>query len=199
MLITLETVHYFPQGLEKIFKNLRAIWIEYSHLKHIHQSDLRELKNIVFLNLQSNDIEVLEQGLFDFNTKLKYINLHNNKISKIHPNVFDNLSQLITLFLTSNNCINKFASGSTDHIQEFVKEIKKECPNPPASSSSLVTECLEKYSKMQSQLLTLNADVEDTKSKVNQLKADLTNKMDEKIGILELKLEKILKFLNISD
>ena len=80
-----KTVNYFPKGIEKIFKNLQGISISNSGLQEITQSDLSVFPELVNLILTQNNIQVLEQGLFDINPKLTYINLNWNKISQIHP------------------------------------------------------------------------------------------------------------------
>lgn len=233
-----KTVHYFPQGLENIFNNLRGILILQCNLKHITQSDFREYTNLVFLSLNGNEIEVLEEGLFDFNTNLKLINLGFNKISKVHPNVFDHLNQLIYLILLSNTCINNAAKNNASEVQKIIQQVKIQCPTPLASTTTVppqsttsekaaliqspdVAEHLKNYSKTRSHLLDLSDEnealktlkqeiksisgkieqcsVDDVKLKIDQLRKELTDKMDEKIGNLGSKLDKILSFLDISN
>ena len=52
-----KNVKYFPKGLESIFENLRAINIENSRIKELHQSDLKRLENLMHLDLARNYIE----------------------------------------------------------------------------------------------------------------------------------------------
>ena len=81
-------LHYFPRGLEKFFKNLNAIYIGTSGLKEIHQADLKSLTNLIYLSLSNNEIEVIEEGLFDFNFDLIFI-------SQLQNGDLDSLSNVI--------------------------------------------------------------------------------------------------------
>jgi len=84
-----KVIGYFPRDLEKFFQNIRAIYIGSSQLGQIHQSDLKPLINLTYFCLWSNNIEVIEEGLFDFNPHLQLLGLDKNKIIHIHPTVFD--------------------------------------------------------------------------------------------------------------
>jgi len=122
-------VHYFLQGLEKHFKNLKSISYWGSHLKEIHQSDLKPFPKLIDLMLHSVDLEYIEEDLFLYNTDLVYIYMNNNKIFYIHPNVFDNLNKLTKLVLTSNTCVNKAGETSTE-LKELFQLIKSNCQSP---------------------------------------------------------------------
>lgn len=120
--IKYKNVKHFPKNLEKIFKNLRIISITNSNLMTIYQSDLKPFPELVRLILSNNNIEALEEGLFDFNTQLEMIYISSNQISKIHPNVFDHLTKLEFLELSENVCINMRAGFKTiQNIINFVK------------------------------------------------------------------------------
>jgi Leucine-rich repeat (LRR) protein len=98
-------VYYFPTGLQKIFENLEGIFITYSKLKEVRQEDLKEYKNLRYLNLGENQIEFLEPNLFENNLKLQGIFLPNNKIAHIDANVFDDFVDKVRyLFLSGNIC-----------------------------------------------------------------------------------------------
>lgn len=127
-----ETAHYFPQGLHKIFKNLAAISISFSKLKEVKQSDLCYFPNMTIFHFYENDIEMLEQGLFDYNLKLRDINFSNNKIVKIHPDIFDNMKYLINLSFSSNICIDMYADDSASDVRKVIQQIKSKCSGEPA-------------------------------------------------------------------
>ena len=118
----------FPRGLEKIFKNIKFINIQYGRIKEIHQSDLKPFPQLKYLSFWQNDIETIEEGLFDFNPKLAVIGLDGNKISKIHPNVFDHLSNLYSLWLRQNQCIDNYAQDNSTAVKEVIKHVKLQCP-----------------------------------------------------------------------
>jgi len=122
------TAFYSPQGIEKYFKNLKAIAYESCQLKEIHQQNLKPFPKLLDLYLENNQIEVLEEGLFDFNPNLVYIYIMSNKIGHIHSKIFDNLKKVTHIYLNSNTCINKdFTSPS--QIQELIKQISSQCQN----------------------------------------------------------------------
>jgi len=120
-------VHYFPRGLNKIFKNLKGISIGGTGLKEIHQSDLKDFPKLKNLFLYENDLEIIEENLFKFNPNLEFIDLSSNKISHIDPNVFDKLTKLKTLDLKSNTCINMSIEYNRTAIQRVIKKAKEQC------------------------------------------------------------------------
>ena len=76
-----KNIQYFPNGMKKVFKNIKAITILYSRLKKITQEDLMQFKELVILNLIGNDVEVLEEDIFTFNKNLSQIYLNDNKLT----------------------------------------------------------------------------------------------------------------------
>ncbi|CAG9810596.1 unnamed protein product [Chironomus riparius] len=121
------TINYFPRGLETFFKTIKIIQIYDCNLKEVHQEDLKPFPNLVELYLRFNDLEVLEEGLFDFNPDLHYIGLNYNKIVYIGPNVFDHLTKLRDLSLHSNLCISKEAKNSISEVKNVIQAIKSQC------------------------------------------------------------------------
>jgi len=117
------TAYYCLKGVEKYFKNLKAFCYQQCHLKEIHQEDLKPFTNIVDLYLNNNDLEVIEEGLLDYNTELILVYLVNNKITQIHADVFDHLGKLTHLYLSSNICINKDVTDSTA-TKALIEQIK---------------------------------------------------------------------------
>lgn len=125
--VVTNTIHYFPRGIDKVFKNLRGIGIAYAHLKEIHKEDLQPFPNIVDLWLDNNDLQYIEDGLFAYNRNLQAIHLHMNKISQISPNVFDHLTSLNYLDLINNNCISIKVENSVTQVGELLGYIKGRC------------------------------------------------------------------------
>lgn len=214
ILIRKKTVNYFPQRLEKIVKKLQVIWIQSSHLKQIHQSDLRAYGDLVYLDLDDNDIRELEQGLFDFNPKLKYISLSSNHISKVYPDIFDHLNELIYIILLYNNCLSKDARNNAEKVLKIIQEVKDKCPSPPSTTTSLPhitsiitasTEASDQFSsvtenficsKTQSQLLALSEEVEALKVSKNFYCEKIEN-FNQSSTNFETKV--LRKFQNIED
>lgn len=129
-------VHYFAQGLEKFFKNLKLIIIGYGGMRQLTQKDLINYPNIEILALYYNEIEVLDEGIFENTPRLAFINLDNNKIAKVHPEVFDNLNDLRSLFLSYNVCINMKADNNVTAVQNIIQTVRSYCPSPGSTTST---------------------------------------------------------------
>jgi len=147
-----KTINYFPRGLETFFMNIKAIEIINCKLKEIHQDDLKPFPKLVEIWLYINSLEVLEEGLFDYNPDLEYIHFRNNKIVHIEPKIFDHLSKLSTLILSSNSCVSKNVENSTSEVKNLIQNVKSQCINSEFSSLKEKLENLEKDSK------TLNSE-----------------------------------------
>lgn len=75
-------MNFFPRHLTYFFKNLELDEIYYGNLKKITKQDLKEFGDkIKNLNLHNNDIEVLEENLFQFNNNLVEIQFSTTKLN----------------------------------------------------------------------------------------------------------------------
>lgn len=99
-------------------------------LLEIHQSDLMYLTRLEYLDLEGNEVEVIEDGLFDYNPSMRFISISYNKIIEVHPEVFDHLTKLMYLYLERNKCINMNARDSSSGVKDVIKQIKLKCPSP---------------------------------------------------------------------
>ncbi|XP_070505187.1 uncharacterized protein [Chironomus tepperi] len=106
------TNYYGLKGVERFFKNLLAVTYQSCQLKEIHKEDLKPFPKIIDLYLNGNDLEVIEEGLLDYNPELVFVYLINNKITQIHPNVFDKLNKITHLYISSNTCASKDATDA---------------------------------------------------------------------------------------
>jgi len=152
-----KTIQIFPKGLEFVFKNLKVIWIESCELREIHQSDLMFLPKLVHLTLIRNEIEVIEEGLFDFNPNLKLVWLYEAKIIHIDPNVFDHLNELSDLNLEPVPCVGQNIWNSRPKVIEAIKVIKSNCSN-------------SQYLSLQRQIKNLEIEAKSLNSKAFNIK-----------------------------
>lgn len=98
--------YYFPKNLETFLKpSLKRISVNHSKLKEIHQADLKNYKDLKYLQLDGNEIQIIEKDLLKFNTKLKYFSLKHNELMHVDPNVFDELMTQTFLDVSVNPCI----------------------------------------------------------------------------------------------
>ena len=122
-----EMIHYFPQRLESFFLNLTFIYISNAGLKEVHQSDLKPFSKLMELHLDGNEIEIIDEDLFEFNRELQYISFVNNKIYHIHPDVFNNLFSLEYLRLEYNKCISRNADNNNEYVRELIDTLHDKC------------------------------------------------------------------------
>ena len=155
-------IQYFPEGLDKSFGELKAIKIRNGSIKKINQNDLKPFTKLVNLDLSHNDIEALDDGLFDYNINLEVFFCHNNKIFFIASTAFDKLNKLSHLNLKSNVCIDKKIDDNIEAVKTAIKDSKEKC----YTSTSSIYKSIE----------TLRNEVEIYKAKFDKF---LTNNEDE--------------------
>lgn len=131
-------MNFFPTNLSEKFKNLIAIRIRSCQLKEIHQNDLKPFINLIYLNLDINPIEILEEGLFDFNLHLEVIWFENNKIRSIGQTTFDKLNVLRDLDLSENKCVSRRVSTKIG-MKSFLDSLKNSCFTPEATTTTMTT------------------------------------------------------------
>lgn len=83
--IVSKIVNFFPKGIEIFFKNIQILHIYSSNLQEITQSDISVFPKLIFLHLTYNNLKVLEQGLLDFNPKLRLLTWKLMKYFKFIP------------------------------------------------------------------------------------------------------------------
>ncbi|XP_070501453.1 uncharacterized protein [Chironomus tepperi] len=124
------TVEYFPRDIATVFASTQLLIIQDSHLKAVNQTDLKPLTSLYVLDLEGNEIEILEQGLFDFNSYLSWVSLAHNKILHVDLNVFDKSGSLTTLNFASNKCVSPVIAHDSGAVKQALIEIKDACQDP---------------------------------------------------------------------
>jgi len=178
-----KTIKFFPKDLDKFFKNLKSIYIQSCKLKEIHQSDLKVFPNLVYIFLVYNEIEVIEDGLFDFNPDLEYIGFYEGKLVHIDPNVFDRLNNLSNVLLSLVRCVNTNFLDSIEQVQEGIKLIKSKCSNSELLSLENQIKNLDVESK------TLNS--EDLNIKLENFEKSFDNSIFSKFRPLNYKFQNL--------
>ena len=125
-----ETVHYLPKGFGRFFPNLVRLTVYGSELKSLSQNDLKSLTQLQIIDVSMNDLEFLDDDLFEFNSKLTHVNFTSNKLKYVGENSFNNLKNLKQIDLNSNLCINNKASLSSE-IPALIQKLKTQCKFPP--------------------------------------------------------------------
>jgi len=138
------TVTKVPQGLTKIFPNLRILEIWNSNLTKICKNDLVEYKNLKELKCSLNEIEILPSRLFEDFKNLEWISFYKNKLKVIVPNIFDGLNNLKYVDFQYNPNYGKFYSFYTDNKQNAIlNEFKAELHLKYKQHSELYAEYLQ--------------------------------------------------------
>jgi len=176
-----ETINFFPKGLEKFFKNIKVINIQECQLKEIHQSDLKVFPNLVYLYLHGNEIEVIEEGLFDFNPNLEFVGFRESKIIHIDPNVFDHLTKLSYFWFGYVPCVKQDTANSIEKVQEAIKIVKSNC------SSSYFLSLENQMKNLEIESKTLNS--EDFNTKLENFEKILNNSKFSKFRPLNYKFQ----------
>ena len=91
---------------------------------------MKPYKKLVYLDLGKNDIEILEDGIFDYNPHLSVISFYGNKIYHIGVNVFENLNNLNYLVLQLNICIDMNANYNHSDMKNVIQTAKARCQHP---------------------------------------------------------------------
>jgi hypothetical protein len=123
-----------PKGFEKFFPDLNQIAIVNSKLKAISKSDLIPFKNLTDLILYQNQIEVLENDLFERNLLLKMIDFESNKLQYIGENTLTPLTKLESADFELNPCISLSTSSLLAiQISKMKADIKLKCTKRPSA------------------------------------------------------------------
>lgn len=118
---------YFPTGLQKHFSSLLGIYITYGQMKSIHQKDLQLYSKLELLDLYNNEIEVIEDNLFKFNPNLVAISFHSNNIFHISYTAFSGLTELSSLSMGSNICVDIIVEKNVSKVVENINTLLSAC------------------------------------------------------------------------
>lgn len=115
-----------PQGLTKIFPNLKFLSVFNSKLKTVEYEDLKEYSAVREFEFGSNEIEYLPGDLFTGMRNLELISFNDNKIQIIEPNLLDGLHKLKFVSFAKNRCIDLLYHCDDNYKNATLEEIKRE-------------------------------------------------------------------------
>ncbi|CAG9810457.1 unnamed protein product [Chironomus riparius] len=186
-----ESIEYFPKNAEKIFNNLEAISLNFCPLKEIFQSDLKSLSKLTYLLIGRSDIEVIEEGLFNYNPNLEYLIFDGSKLIHIDPNVFDNLSRLKLLYFYAVPCSGQLRSEYDYEIKIAIQRFRAECVNLE------YLELNDQLEELKNQSLRLN--VEDFNEKLGKFEVSFNNSKFSKFRPLKNKFENLKNIATVKE
>jgi Leucine-rich repeat (LRR) protein len=133
-----------PQGITKIFPNLKVLHIYNSNLKNISKNDLVEFKNLKMCWCTNNKIEFLPRGLFEGFENLESITFHRNNLKVISPNILDGLEKLKLVNLKGNpGYVRFYSTYPGDNSTSSLEEIKADFIANFERNSALYAEYLK--------------------------------------------------------
>jgi hypothetical protein len=188
-------IFHFPLGLQNFFINLEAIAISNSHLKEVRKEDLKEHTKLRYLDLNDNDLEFIEAGLFDNNPKLELIDLHGNKLTHVDSTAFNNfVGKLKYLWLSRNVC--QFEDAN--NIQKADQIIAKVQTGSCKDNNFLRHEDLKNVIKeLANVMIELKSELKEAKEEIKEVKEGLKNvtAAQQSCSCADNDLEKRVKFL----
>ena len=129
-----------PRDLSSSFPNLVSLLIVHCNLQNISLDDLKDHKNLRFLDLRENKLKSLPDNLFVNTPKLEIIHFTNNLIEECSSKLFDPLSKkklVVVSFLGNpliNLCYNKWSNICTSPLETLLQKIDMNCKPPPTAS-----------------------------------------------------------------
>lgn len=159
-------IRYFPQNLHHFFPNLIEFFIEHG-LREIHKEDLQPYPKLIKLYLSYNELEVLEENLFQYNLELKLVFLDGNRIRYVHPNIFDHLSNLNYLGFHDNDCYSGHVEDSSTEALTLAREIKSSCSIKSAQTLTY-DELLQENAQLIREKLELLKEYQDLLKKLRK-------------------------------
>lgn len=126
-LSNLTQLTFMPRLLETWFPNMYAIQISNTNLFQLSQADLKPFPQLLFFKAYGSNLETIDANLFAYNPLLRSISFNSNHIKNIGKDTFTNLNQLSELFLSGNDCINKW-SDTRDGVVALTAQLPNLCP-----------------------------------------------------------------------
>lgn len=98
----IKLIEYLPVDIYETFPNLAVFRGDRCAIKSVSYQNFRGLNNLSQLSLNGNDLETLEENIFDDLTSLSFLYLDSNKISSLAPKLFSKNSNLDFLHMNHN-------------------------------------------------------------------------------------------------
>lgn len=182
-----QTLSFFPEGIEKVFKNLVIIRMYDTPLLSIKAKDLQHFPQIQYFAAANASLTTLDSDLFSFTPNISFINLQSNQIQHVGLNLVTNLEKLNILYLLRNPCVNKNAATRAD-VLNLASTLPSLCP--PLETIATTTEgvggecpCSEKIEELrlesQHKMEQKNREIQDlqqTNEKLFEATAALENR-----------------------
>lgn len=103
-------LHYIPEHLSRVFKNLLKLSFTSTHFKSLNARDLKPFPQLKVLNVISGKIKTLDGDLFKHTPNMVGIDFDSNEIAYIGSGFLNGLTNLDALSMRYNQCVDLEAS-----------------------------------------------------------------------------------------
>lgn len=118
-----------PENFSTFFPLVTKLEISSSNLEELTQDDVKNLRNLVKLQIKPSNVKVLHADLFAFNKDFVSFRLIDaNQLESVHPQLIDNLPSIKSLTV-SGKCIENSYEPSS-FLQEYWDMVASRCFYP---------------------------------------------------------------------
>lgn len=96
------TVNFLPENISEAFPNLQGLEVIRSSLSLLRAENLKNLTELVELNLSNNKLDFIGKNVFKDLEKVELVMLRSNKIQFIHDKAFRNMEAVRQIILENN-------------------------------------------------------------------------------------------------
>lgn len=186
LIVNQQGLKLMPENLKALYKNLILIEIQSNQITEITRRDIESFPNLIYLNIAQNQIQKVDSDLFLSTPKLEYVNFSGNMILSVGFGLLDPVKEISKVFFLNNSCINLQFDSSLKSSLSYLK----------LQLAELCSDTVEKV--VESTLLQLHNFVSAQESIRNHSKAlvKLNDRNDETI-LRIIELEERLKIVGI--
>lgn len=126
-----------PQGIGKLWPNLRVIQWGMDCLQSLSSEDLEQFPQLESISMARNEIEELKSDVFKHTPNLFYIDFQGNRLQVIAKNVFDGLKNLQLAYFSMNPCVD-IDAGNPSRLEKLKQEIASKCSAHATTTSTSI-------------------------------------------------------------
>jgi Leucine-rich repeat (LRR) protein len=127
--------------LPDTFQNLlelKTIDLGHNFISSLDEGTFSGLVNLEKINLENNLLEAVPKNLFKDNKYALEVFLGSNNLMKIPSKLFSHFTDLKTLDLQLNECIDKNYQNATEHFNEIEGDLSTSCNADPALNKQTI-------------------------------------------------------------
>lgn len=117
MKISYQTVYFMPEFEASFARQMLGLKVTDCYMKSIEKDDLRQFPDLTHLDLSDNEIEWLDDDLFEFSSKVRIVNFDANRISMIGARTWEPLKNLQVIFFIRNECLSTLAYTNSEILE----------------------------------------------------------------------------------